>query len=46
MAKLSSGKTLMVRVQNFHSQENFRGSILVTYIANRQGHNSWENIRN
>ena len=28
-AKLSSGKTFTVRVQNFHSRENFRASILV-----------------
>ena len=29
MAKLSSGKTFTVRAQNFYSQENFHGSMLV-----------------
>ena len=29
MAKLLSGKTLAVRVQNFNMQENFHGSMLV-----------------
>jgi len=40
MAKLSSGKTFMVRVQNGHSWENFCGCMFVIHIdiADQQGH--------
>jgi len=40
MAKLSSGKTFTIRVQNGHLWENFRGCMLVLHIdiADQQGH--------
>ena len=44
-SKTLSGKIFAVKVRNCHSRENFRTSILVDLHCYRQGHNSWETIR-
>ena len=42
MAKHLWEKCFVFRVENGYSMEKFCSSMLITYIANRQSHNSWE----